>query len=186
MTDTERSVLMPLSAAARTLGVSVDALRHKIKRGKLSAVRDNTGRLMVRINSDIADAGQTASRLALPSASAPASSASHGEPADSPDDQVEWLRKLVAELRAEHAAELDRQRTDHAAELERMVGQTERERRRADRLEVERDEARLEARQAAQDAAEARGRANALSGQVEVLQLNLADARRPWWHRWRR
>jgi hypothetical protein len=184
MTDTDRSVLMPLSAAAHTLGVSVDALRHKIKRGKLSAVRDNTGRLMVRINPDTANAGQTASRLALPLASVPASPASHGEPADSPDDQIEWLRKLIAELRAEHAAELDRQRTDHAAKLERAEAQGDRERQRADRLESERDAARLEARQVAQDAAAAKGKADVLSGRVEALERDLADARRPWWRRW--
>ena len=43
-------VRLPLAEAARLLGTTADALRKKVKRGHLQAVRDNAGRLLVWVN----------------------------------------------------------------------------------------------------------------------------------------
>ena len=148
---------LPLPEAAAELGVSRELLRSKVRRGTIPARKSNKGWL-VKVDA------QALERLTTRPA---ARSANH----TAAQETGEAYAELIQELRGR---------------AERAEAQAERERQRADRVESERDRARLEARQRSQDAAESKGRADVLSGRVEALERALADARRPWWRRWRR
>ena len=174
-------VRMLLADAARALGTTPDALRQKIKRGKLQAVRDNTGRLMVWVDADAILAVEVSSR------SVGVQSGQLNEPSGhvkSLEDHVKSLtvRLEVADrqadqLRADHQAELTRLHTAHTAELERIRDELERSRLDADRWR--------------EDAERERQHSRDLFDQVKDLADRLdrlhreraADLARPWWRR---
>ena len=145
--------LLPIREAAIALGMSAQAVRSRLRRGTLNARRGNSGWL-VEVPADA-------------SAHMPATSAGRG---------------------ADHApahmpANADRNETYADALVEELRTALDRERARADRLEHESVQARAEAVKTALDAAEAKGRVDVLSGRIEALERDLADARRPWWRR---
>jgi predicted site-specific integrase-resolvase len=84
---------LPLADAAAALGVSVDTVRRRIRRGALEAAKDERGRYVVEVAEDAAP-------MALPS---------HGDAAE-----VAVLRERVTRLEAELEA---RRREAEAAEV---------------------------------------------------------------------
>src|SRR3954447_23465012 len=118
-------VRMLLADAARLLGTTPDALRKKVKRGQMLAVRDNAGRLLVWVDSP-AEPGQVSSRPAVVQARQARQARQAGQVdglasqestlVQSLRDHIETLKTQLAETRQD----ADRQRADHAAELERI------------------------------------------------------------------
>jgi uncharacterized protein YhaN len=174
-------VRMPLADAARALGTTPDALRQKIKRGKLQAVRDNTGRLLVWVDPDTMSSTEVSSRLVSVQPEQPNDPSSHVK---SLEDHVKSLTarlevadRQVDKLRADHQAELNRLHAAHAAELERVRDELER--------------ARTETDRARDDADRQREHVNAMFDKVKDLADRLdrvhrerqAEMARPWWRR---
>jgi chromosome segregation ATPase len=190
---------MSLADAARALGTTPDALRQKIKRGKLQAVRDNTGRLMVWVDADVIPAVEASSR------SVSVQSGQLNEPSGHVRSLEGHVKSLTARLevadrqadqqRADHKVELERLRAAHAADLERVEARLIEERA---KLQDELQEARTEANHAkgdqvrmARDVAtmfdEMKAVADkhaALYADRARLESELESARRRWWHRW--
>jgi hypothetical protein len=158
---------MPLADAARALGTTPDALRQKIKRGKLQAVRDNTGRFLVWVDPDAISTAEVSSRSVDIQSEHPSVLSSHVK---SLDDHVKSLtaRLEVADrqtdqLRADQKAEIDRLQAVHAAELERA------------RMDMDRarDDAKLIIEQVKD-----------LTDRLDRLHRDrAADLARPWWRR---
>jgi hypothetical protein len=190
-------VCMPLADAARLLGTTPDALRKKVKRGQLQAVRDNTGRLLVWVDPP-AEPGQVSSRPAWTAGGRLDGLASQESTlVQSLRDHIETLKAQLAETRQER----ERDRAGHAAELERIEKRLIEER---DATRDEAQEARAEADQAKADQvrmardvavmfdelkamadrhAEMHGDRARLQADVERLTAELEQARRPWWRR---
>jgi septal ring factor EnvC (AmiA/AmiB activator) len=130
-------VRLPLAEAARLLGTTADALRKKVKRGHLQAVRDNAGRLLVWVNVPAAG-GQVSSLSSHVQAGRLDGLASQESTLVQPlRDHVQPLRDHVETLkaqlaRAEAQADAARQRADDladrlaTAERERAADQTAR------------------------------------------------------------
>jgi hypothetical protein len=123
-------VRLPLAEAARLLGTTADALRKKVKRGHLQAVRDNAGRLLVWVNVPAAG-GQVSSLSSHVQAGRLDGLASQESTLVQPlRDHVETLKAQLA--RAEAQADAARQRADDladrlaTAERERAADQTAR------------------------------------------------------------
>jgi chromosome segregation ATPase len=146
--------LYTLTEASRLTGRSVDALRHRARRGKLEMVRSNDGLVRVRLTSDdLANHRQDGE-----------------QPADSPS--------LEAELAdGQTVASLER-------ELAGLSETLSRERARADRVERERDQARQEREEARVKAAGAEGEAKTLREALEHARQDLERTQRPFWQRW--
>lgn len=158
---------------ARILGKTPDAVRGLIRRGTLTATRGNDGRLRVLLSQELATAatGDGDGRETV-EAIAPTSR-------DGRDRLlVEELRERLARAEAE------------AAELRERVTEL--------RVEVGKGQAQITAAQiaaeakvaAARDAAEAQIAAAgvevaAVRELADRLTAELAEARRPWWRRWR-
>jgi chromosome segregation ATPase len=198
-------VRMPLADAARALGTTPDALRQKIKRGKLQAVRDNTGRLMVWVDADAILAVEVSSRSVGVQSKQLNESSGHVK---SLEDHVKSLtaRLEVADRqtdqqRADHKAELERLRAVHAADLERVEARLIEERA---QLQDQLQEALAEANHAKSDQVRmardvsmmfdelkaladkhAAVHADQVRLQVELDQARaeLVKAQRPWWRR---
>ena len=174
-------VRMPLADAALALGTTPDALRQKIKRGKIQAVRDNTGRLLVWVDPDPVSAAEVSSRSVIVQSEQLNDLSSHVK---SLEDHVKSLtvRLEVADrqadqLRADHQAELTRLHAAHTAELERIRDELER--------------SRLDANRWREGAERERQHSRDLFDQVKDLADRLdrlhheraADLARPWWRR---
>jgi hypothetical protein len=107
-------VRLPLAEAARLLGTTADALRKKVKRGHLQAVRDNAGRLLVWVNVPAAG-GQVSSLSSHVQAGRLDGLASQESTLVQPlRDHVETLKAQLA--RAEAQADAARQRADDLAD----------------------------------------------------------------------
>src|SRR5512143_3914933 len=119
--------LLPLREAAERLGVSVDALRARIRRGKIQSVRGNDGMVRVYVNPD-ERLGETASQ--------------------SPKRLGEHLGELPSQIRHIEAhletlkEQLDREREAH----ERTRAELVEERRKSQALADRTEEVRLGAR----------------------------------------
>ncbi len=152
--------LYTLAEASRLTGLSTEALRLRIKRGKLAAEKGNDGHPRVRLTSaDLEDfrrqVDQQKSTLTRQDA-----------------DRTNAIKVL------ETAVDALRERVDRAeGESATLREQVESERARAGRAEAERDAARVE-REAAKVAAAA------AEGEAKGLRLALDEARRPFWRRW--
>jgi hypothetical protein len=187
-------VRMPLADAARLLRTTPDALRKKVKRGQMLAVRDNAGRLLVWVDPP-AEPGQVSSRPAVVQARQAGQvdglASQESTLVQSLRDHIETLKAQLAETRQER----ERDRADHAAELERIEK----------RLIEERDATRDEAQEARADADYAKADQVRMARSVATmfdelkaladrhaelhadrarLQVELEQARRRWWHRW--
>jgi hypothetical protein len=158
---------MPLADAARALGTTPDALRQKIKRGKLQAVRDNTGRFLVWVDPDALSAIEVSSRSVGVKSEQPNDLSSHvkslEEHVKSLTARLEVADRQTDQLRADHKAEIDRMQAAHAAELERA------------RLDVDRahDDAKVMIEQMKD-----------LTDRLDRLHRDrAADLARPWWRK---
>jgi hypothetical protein len=172
---------MPLADAARALGTTPDALRQKIKRGKLQAVRDNTGRLLVWVDPDTMSSTEVSSRLVSVQPEQPNDPSSHVK---SLEDHVKSLTvrlevgdRQADQLRADHQAELDRLHAAHAAELERIRDELERSRLDADRWREDAERERQHSRALSEHGVDLANRLDRLHRE------RVADLARPWWRR---
>ncbi len=149
--------LYTLAEASQLTGLSTEALRLRIKRGKLAAERGNDGHPRVRLTSaDLEDfrrqLDQQKSTLTRQSADI--------------TNTIKTLETAVGALREQSSRERAALEAEVAAQRER-----------AERAEAERDAARAE-REAAKVAAAA------AEGEAKGLREALAEARRPFWRRW--
>ena len=152
--------LHTLAEAAAMTGQTVDALRKKVRRGKLEAIRGNDGLVRVRLTeADVA----SLRRDRVPDA---------GQPVAVSAEERLAISELRASLRM-----LEEGREQAAQALDR-------ERQRAERAETERDAARAEATAARERATAAEVRAATVEGRLAGLQEALAEARKPIWRRW--
>jgi septal ring factor EnvC (AmiA/AmiB activator) len=169
-----------LSEAAERSGATVEAIRQRIRRGTLHAIKGNDGRVRVKLT----DADIAALRAARPSE----------RPSGQPDEDssaikalevyVNALREDLARERADHAAErerwreqLEQQRTDHQAERQALRDES-------NRFRAELDREREHGRELAgklDTAHRAHGdEAARLRQEIDTLRTELA---RPWWRR---
>jgi len=150
--DPGQSGWLTLTEAARRSGHSREALRQRVRRGRLRSQMGNDGQLRVR-EQDLAD---------LP----PTSTDDQGDSAPAvPETVLDVLRATVDDLRSalnDTRQDLERTRTTlDAAQADRLV----------DRGRAERAEAQAEAASARAAAAEAR---------LAAAEAALAEARTPW------
>jgi hypothetical protein len=172
---------MPLADAALALGTTPDALRQKIKRGKIQAVRDNTGRLLVWVDPNTVSAAEVSSRSVIVQSEQLNDLSSHVK---SLEDHVKSLTvrlevgdRQADQLRADHQAELDRLHTAHAAELERIRDELERSRLDADRWREDAERERQHSRALSEHGVD-------LADRLDRLHRDrAADLARPWWRR---
>ena len=147
--------LYTLAEAASLTGMSVDALRHRVKRRRLQSVRGNDGMIRVRLTEATTKASHTSQ------AGDDAASTLHSQLAES-GQALDAMASHVASLR-ERLAMAD----TAAAQLQDRIS----------RIEQERDAIR-------QDREDARVRAATAEGEARALREALAEARRPDWRRW--
>jgi chromosome segregation ATPase len=127
MVDDESPTWLPLNEASRRLGITIDALRSRVRRELIESRKGNDGRIVVRVS------GQSVT--------------GHDATHDQPDDR---LRQELTEARAEadhwrtQAEQARNEATAYKARLDGkddviagMREQLDRERARADRLEEE-------------------------------------------------
>jgi septal ring factor EnvC (AmiA/AmiB activator) len=177
-----------LSEAAERSGATVEAIRQRIRRGTLHAIKGNDGRVRVKLT----DADIAALTAARPSGQP------YGQPSERPSGHhdedssaikaleayVNTLREDLARERADHAAErerwreqLDQQRTDHQAERQALRDENIQLR---DGLSAEREHGR-ELAGKLDTAHRAHGdEAARLRQEIATLRTELA---RPWWRR---
>ena len=163
--------LYTLAEASQLTGLSTEALRLRIKRGKLEADKGNDGHPRVRLTSaDLEDFRRQFDQHQ------PTLTRQYGNKANA----IKVLGSGVDALREQLERERDAARLAVAkaeGESATLREQVESERGRAERAERERDAARAEREAAKVAAAAAEGRA-------EGLRLALEEARRPFWRRW--
>ncbi len=157
-----------LTEAAELTGITVEALRQRIKRRKFQGVRGNDGRLRVRLSS--AEIGT----LAATGRGSTGPVITTEPPTEQPANHAMTVltnRPVATDAsEARHLAEIGRLQAQHTAEIGRLIDQVTAER----GLWLERI-----------DAAEIR--AEKVEAKLDmILNELLADRRRPWWARWRR
>ena len=166
-----------LTEAAERTGLTVDALRKRIRRGRLETVKGNDGLVRVRLTSANMDALQLAEGQPRPS-----QADESGRTVAVLEAERDAARLAAAKAEGESATLREQVESERAragkAEAERDAARVEAsaERGRADRAEGERDAARAE-REAARVAAAAEG------GEARGLREALAEAWRPFWRR---
>ena len=147
--------LYTLAEAASLTGMSVDALRHRVKRRKLQSVRGNDGMTRVRLDDAAVQASQASQAEDNAVSVLHSQLPGHGQTLDALASHVASLRERLAMA------------DTMAAELRDRLG----------RIEQERDALR-------QDREDARVRAATAEGEARALREALDDARRPAWRRW--
>src|SRR4051794_17428917 len=152
--------LYTLAEAAQLTGLSTEALRLRIKRGKLEAEKGNDGHPRVRL---------TSANLEEFRRQIDQQNSTLNRQDSNKTSNVIVLADAVMSLREQ----LER------AEAAIMV-----ERARADRAEAELAAVRARAVQAERDREAARVQAAEAAGEVRGLREALAEARRPFWRRW--
>ncbi len=177
--------LYTLAEASQLTGLSTEALRLRIKRGKLAAEKGNDGHPRVRLTSaDLEDFRRQFDQHQ------PTLTRQYGNKANA----LKVLGSGVDALREQLERERDAARLAVAkAEVESATlrDRIEYERERADRAEAEREVARTEAAAERARAALAEPEreatkvaAAAAEGEAKGLRLALEEARRPFWRRW--
>ncbi len=157
----DQSLYLLTEAAERT-GLTVEAIRQRIKRGRLEAVKGNDGLLRVRLTT--ADLESIANRSPT------------GQLAPTATGQVDEDDRLTKALEAEAAA-LRERAAKAEGESATLREQVESERGRAERAEAR-------AGQAEREREAARIAAAAAEGEAKGLREARAEARQPFWRRW--
>jgi chromosome segregation ATPase len=170
----DQQSLYTLAEASEITGLSTEALRLRIKRGKLSAERGNDGQPRVRITDAEREdfARLLARRKSTLTRHAPTSTR---QGADN-DNGISMLGGVVDALR-ERAEWAEGETAAERARADRAEAEAATERARAAQAEREREAARIAA-------AAAEGEAKGLQVAVAELREALAEARRPFWRRW--
>jgi hypothetical protein len=150
--------LFLLTEAAEVTGVTVEALRQRIKRRKLHAIKGNDGLLRVRLTQADIEAIAT------------------GRPTGQPVENDGAIKVLVAHVQTLRE-QLDRQRTDHAAELELLRDDIEHARLEADRWRETAERERDNAHALFDQLREMTQRLD------QLYQEHRAELKRPWWRR---
>jgi chromosome segregation ATPase len=165
------SNLYLLTEAAERTGLTVDALRKRILKGKLERVKGNDGLVRVRLTTADMEALKLGEGQAKPSPSD-----ENGQTIKALEAEAAALRERAAKAEGESATlrermESERARADRAAtEWEAARAETAVERARAAQAEREREAAKVAAASA--------------EGEAKGLRLALEEARRPLWRRW--
>jgi hypothetical protein len=169
-----------LSEAAERSGATVEAIRQRIRRGTLHAIKGNDGRVRVKLT----DADIAALTAARPSE----------RPSGQPDEDSSAIKVLEVYVNALRE-DLARERADHAAERERWREQLEQQR--ADN-QTERQALRDENNRLRDGLSAERDHARDLAGRLDTvhrahgdeavrLRQEIAALRteleRPWWRR---
>jgi hypothetical protein len=149
--------------AATVLGVTVDAVRGRIRRGKLASEHDEHGTVYVFIDAEEADRPGPSATSQGPSATGEGPSPDEGRLVDALEDRISSLER---QLEAERAANRENRRL-LAAALERIPA-----------IEAA-PEPRDEPETSRQDAGGVEDR-----GERAEPQTGAQEARRPWWLRW--
>jgi chromosome segregation ATPase len=185
----DRDRLYLLSEAAELTGATVEAIRQRIRRGTLHAIKGNDGRVRTRLT----EADIAALKAARPS----------GQPSERPsgrhdedssaikalESHIETLREELMRER-QRAGTTDAHARDLAVRLEALTDKLDQAHR--DRQAESERRARLEMDMAglSSELEQERARIADLKAegelQVERLTAELNEARRPWWKRWRR
>jgi hypothetical protein len=160
----EQQGLFTLTDASRLSGLSTEALRLRIKRGKLAAEKGNDGQPRVRLTA--ADLEEFRRQVGQQKSTLTRQDGDRANALRVLETAVDALREQAGRERAALEGE--------AATLRDALGRAEQ---RADRAEAERDAARAE-REAGRVAAAA------AEGEAKGLREALAEARRPFWRRW--
>jgi DNA repair exonuclease SbcCD ATPase subunit len=168
-----------LAEAAALTGLSVEALRLRIRRGKLAAERGNDGRPRVRLTTaDLEEFRQSVDQQ-KPTLTEPESGLS------SALAQVVGAVGVLRE-RAERAEALAEQRADELAAVRERLGRAEsdatRERERADQATARAEAMAALAERRADELRQAETKLARAEG--ELTGLRAALARRPAWRRW--
>lgn len=179
---TDHPTRYTLAEAARLTGLSTEALRLRIRRGKLAAEKGNDGVRVVLTSADIDAivAGQERQQISTDRQDSP-------NAVKALEDAIGLLREQFGQDRtALEAAVISLKERAERAEMQESV-----ERTRADRAEAERETARTEtaaertrATQAEAEREAAKVAAASAEGRAEGLRLALEEARRPFWRRW--
>ena len=153
------------SEAGRKLGITADAVRHRVKKGSMLATRSNSGRPLVYVGPEKAE---------RPSGKSAPESPESTERAETPTpDWIATLQAVIEHERTEASRERDERERRHEAEIERLVGQIHAERsfwiERADRAEIVAEQATSQATDMAK----------------RLADLAERTAGRPWWRWWR-
>ena len=167
MTD---PTLFLLAEAAERTGLSVDALRKRIKRGALEMVKGNDGLVRVRLTAADMDAVRLAG--VQPTPSQPESSTA-----------IKVLEEAVGLLRDQLGRERAALESETASLRAWAEGAEERLQAASRRLEEERSRAAAEAVELRTAGEEARLQAARAEEKAEGLRLALEEARRPFWRR---
>lgn len=109
--------LYTLAEAASLTGMSVDALRHRVKRRKLQSVRGNDGMIRVRLDDTTMMASQTSQEPASPLSQLPG----HGQTISALEGHVASLRERIAV--ADTLAAALRERIDRAEQEHDVIRQ---------------------------------------------------------------
>jgi chromosome segregation ATPase len=166
--------LYTLAEASELTGLSTEALRLRIKRGKLVAERGNDGQPRVRITD--AEREDFARLLARRQSTLIRQYAGDA-------NTIKMLEAAAAALH-ERAARAEAEATALRERAERAEGQAEAERTRGERAEAEAAAERTRAAQAEREREAAKVTAAEAVGEVRGLREALAEARRPFWRRW--
>jgi chromosome segregation ATPase len=179
---TDQPTRYTLTEAARLTGLSTEALRLRIRRGKLLAEKGNDGLRVFLTSADIEAivAGQERQQIPTDRTQSP-------NAIKALEDAIGLLREQFGQDRtALETAVLNLKERAERAETQATVEQA-----RADRAEVEREAARAEiaverarTAQAEQARESAKVAAAAAEGEAKGLRLALEEARRPFWRRW--
>ena len=163
-----------ITETAARLGVSVDSIRRRIRKGELAAERDNRGQWWIELADNAAPAVPMQSvddrigSASIAPAQLPMQMPMQPPPSDPRDATIEALKGEVSTLREALARERDR------VDVVRLEGQEARER--TDRVMAGRD-------QVLQEREDARVRAAAAEGELKAVREALAEAQRPAWRR---
>jgi hypothetical protein len=173
--------LYTLAEAAELTGLSTEALRLRIKRGKLAAERGNDGQPRVRITeAERADFARLLARR-RPTLTRQAPTLTRQ---DADNDNATNVLEAAAAALHERAARAEAAATALRERAERAEGQAAAEQARAERAEVEAAAERARAAQAEREREAATVAAAEAVGEVKGLRLALEEARRPFWRRW--
>lgn len=172
---TDQPTRYTLTEAARLTGLSTEALRLRIRRGKLAAEKGNDGVRVILTSADIEAivAGQERQQISTDRTESPNS-------IKALEDAIGLLREQFGQDRtALEAAVISLKERAERAELKEAA-----ERQRADRAETRADRAENDAARERDRAEGALIRAALAEGTAEGLRLALKEAQLPFWRRW--
>ena len=123
MPDLPEERWVSISEAARLLGVSRQAVDHRIKRGTLRTRANNRGQKLVQIPATVevtVEASNPSTTVAPPEPRHPASDAPETMPLSVHRETIEAIQRASGESLAALQTAMDRQERQHQAEVDRL------------------------------------------------------------------